>query len=169
MAGEGQGCPRWKRDMMMMMICILCHAKFQHFKLLISHMRFICFRFNLPTSWLESREQCLSGKQYYYVIYFSWNLRTSCCITLYSSGKLQYEDFKMLGCQSEDKFILVFVRIPPRPTTEYVNFFKPFYFLAGDHLVVPIGASHISSWLQEIQSREWEEREQTNKRTIHLG
>ena len=28
--------------------------------------------------------------------------------------------------------------------------------------MVPIGASHISSWLQEIQSREWEEREQTN-------
>ena len=26
----------------------------------------------------------------------------------------------------------------------YINFFKPFHFLAGDHLVVPIGASHIS-------------------------
>ena len=51
----------------------------------------------------------------------------------------------------------------------YVNFFKPFHFLAGDQLVVPIGASHISSWQQEIQSRELEEREQTNKRTICLG
>ena len=28
---------------------------------------------------------------------------------------------------------------------EYVNFFKPFHFSAGDQLVVPIGASHISS------------------------
>ena len=36
------------------------------------------------------------------------------------------------------------VTIPPRPT-EYVNFFEPFHFLAGDQLVVPIGASHISS------------------------
>ena len=42
-------------------------------------------------------------------------------------------------------------------------------FLAGDHPVVSIGASHISLRLQEIQSREWEEREQTNKRTICLG
>ena len=41
------------------------------------------------------------------------------------------------------------VTIPPLPP-EYVNFFEPFHFLAGDHLVVPIGASHISSWLQEI-------------------
>ena len=34
-----------------------------------------------------------------------------------------------------------------------------------NHLVVPIGVSHISSWLQEIQSREWEKRTK-NKRTI---
>ena len=31
------------------------------------------------------------------------------------------------------------------PTPEYVNFFKPFHFLAGDQLVVPIRVSHISS------------------------
>ena len=31
--------------------------------------------------------------------------------------------------------------------------------------MVPIGVSHISSWLQEIQSREWEERTKS-KRTI---
>ena len=35
-------------------------------------------------------------------------------------------------------------------------------FLAGDHLVVPMGASHISLPQQEIQSREWEKKEQTN-------
>ena len=35
-------------------------------------------------------------------------------------------------------------------------------FLAGDQQVVPIGASHISLPLQEIQSREWEKKEQTN-------
>ena len=49
------------------------------------------------------------------------------------------------------------VTIPPRPP-EYINFFKPFLFTASDQLVVLIGALHISSWLQEIQSREWEER-----------
>ena len=51
--------------------------------------------------------------------------------------------------------------IPPR-SPEYVNFFEPFHFLAGDQLVVPIGVSHISLRQQEIQSREWEGREQTN-------
>ena len=37
--------------------------------------------------------------------------------------------------------------------------------MAGDQLVVPIGASHISLRLQEIQSREREKKkkEQTNK------
>ena len=46
---------------------------------------------------------------------------------------------------------------------QYVNFFETIsIFLAGDQLVLLIGVSHISSWLQEIQSREWEEREQTN-------
>ena len=34
------------------------------------------------------------------------------------------------------------------------------------HLVVPIGVSHISLWLQEILSREWKKKEQMNKRTI---
>ena len=47
--------------------------------------------------------------------------------------------------------------------SRHINFFEPFHFLAGDQRVVPIGVSHISLWLQEIQSREWEEREQTNK------
>ena len=51
--------------------------------------------------------------------------------------------------------------LPPRPP-RYINFFEPFHFLAGDQLVVPIGASHISLRLQEIQSREWEKKEQTN-------
>ena len=52
---------------------------------------------------------------------------------------------------------------PPWPP-RYVNHFEPFHFFtAGDQLVVPIGASHISLPLQEIQSREREEREQTNK------
>ena len=29
--------------------------------------------------------------------------------------------------------------------SQHINFFKPFRFLAGDELVVPIGVSHISS------------------------
>ena len=47
---------------------------------------------------------------------------------------------------------------------EYINFFETISILAGNHLVVPIGASHISLWPQEIQSREWEKKnkEQTN-------
>ena len=53
------------------------------------------------------------------------------------------------------------VTLPPRPPC-YINFFEPFHFLAVDQLVVPIGASHISLRLQGIQSREREEREQTN-------
>ena len=58
---------------------------------------------------------------------------------------------------------IISVTLPPRPT-RYINFFEPFQFsTAGDQLVVPIGASHISLPLQEIQSREWKEREQTNK------
>ena len=49
--------------------------------------------------------------------------------------------------------------------TEYIIFFKPFQSWPVNHLVVPIGVSHISLWLQEIQSREWEKRTK-NKRTI---
>ena len=52
--------------------------------------------------------------------------------------------------------------LPPRPP-RYINFFELFLFTASDQLVVPIGASHISLPLQEIQSREWEKKkEQTN-------
>ena len=50
----------------------------------------------------------------------------------------------------------------PHVTSTSLNHFTSW---PGDQLVVPIGASHISSWLQEIQSREWEERTK-NKRTI---
>ena len=44
--------------------------------------------------------------------------------------------------------------------------FKPFHFFtAGDQLVVPIGVTHISLPLHQIQSREQEKKkEQTNKR-----
>ena len=43
------------------------------------------------------------------------------------------------------------------------HFFEPFHFTAGDQLVVPIGALHISLPQQEIQSSEWEKKkEQTN-------
>ena len=57
------------------------------------------------------------------------------------------------------------VTLPSRPP-RYINVFELFHFLAGDQLVVPIGASHISLRLQEIQSREWEIK---NKRNICLG
>ena len=51
--------------------------------------------------------------------------------------------------------------IPPRPP-RIRQLLQTISILAGDQLAVPIGASHISSWLQEIQSKEWEEREQMN-------
>ena len=57
------------------------------------------------------------------------------------------------------------VTLAPRPP-RYINFFEPFHFTADDQLLVPIGISHISLRLQEIQSREWEKK---NKRTICLG
>ena len=50
----------------------------------------------------------------------------------------------------------------PLGPQHYINFFELFHFTAGDQLVVPIGVSHISLPLQEIQSREWEKKEQTN-------
>ena len=37
------------------------------------------------------------------------------------------------------------VKIPSRPPPRHINFFEPFHFLAGDQLVVLIGASHVSS------------------------
>ena len=50
----------------------------------------------------------------------------------------------------------------PPVTSTSLNHFKSW---PVNHLVVPIGVSHISSWLQEIQSREWEKRTK-NKLTI---
>ena len=55
----------------------------------------------------------------------------------------------------------------PLQPPHYINFFEPFHFFtAGDQLVVPIGVTHISLLLHQIQSREQEKKEQTNK---HLG
>ena len=74
-------------------------------------------------------------------------------------------DIKITVCFSKtnvrDETGMTTVTIPPRPP-RHINFSKPFHFLAGDHLVVPIGVSHISLWPQEIQSSEWEKKEQTN-------
>ena len=53
------------------------------------------------------------------------------------------------------------VTIPLRPPPLH-QLFRTISILASDHLVVPIGVSHISSRLQEIRSREWEKK---NKRT----
>ena len=41
----------------------------------------------------------------------------------------------------------------------YVNLLEPFPFLAGDQLVAPIGVTHISLPLHQIQSREQEKKE----------
>ena len=52
--------------------------------------------------------------------------------------------------------------LPPRPP-RYINFFEPFHFTAGDQLVVPIRASHISLPLQEYNRGSGGKKEQTNK------
>ena len=55
---------------------------------------------------------------------------------------------------------------PPQPKIRQPSL-QPFrFFTAGDQPVVPIGVTHISLPLHQIQSREQEKKEQTNK---HLG
>ena len=65
------------------------------------------------------------------------------------------------------KYINDIVTLPPR-SPRYINFFEPFHFTAGDQLVIPKGASHISLPLQEIQSREWEKKKQNKKQTNNM-
>ena len=64
--------------------------------------------------------------------------------------------------QDDDEIVTIFLR-PHPPNTSTSS--KQFQSWPVIRLVVPIGVSHISSWLQEIQSKEWEERTK-NKRTI---
>ena len=52
------------------------------------------------------------------------------------------EDFKFT--KSQEKINHVVCDDTPS-ALRYIIFFEPFYFLAGDQLVVPIGVSHISS------------------------
>ena len=59
------------------------------------------------------------------------------------------------------------VTLPPSALT--LHYFEPFQFTAGDQLMVPIGASHISLPLQEIQSREWgKKKNNTNNTSLRL-
>ena len=56
------------------------------------------------------------------------------------------------------------VAIPP----PYINFFKPFHFLASDHLVVLIGVSHISLWHKKYNQGSGR-KEQRTKEQYELG
>ena len=78
-----------------------------HLKSLISCMCFVCFRFCQLFSNLESFGHYLWGKQDHDAIYSSRNLKMICCTAWHSCQKLQYEDFSMIRCQSEDRFILM--------------------------------------------------------------
>ena len=62
-----------------------------HFKLMILLMYFICFRFCLLCSKLDSVEQCLWRKQHHDAIHSSRNLKTACCAAWHSCQKLQYK------------------------------------------------------------------------------
>ena len=54
-------------------------ANYHHFRLLISRMCVVCFRFCLLCSKLESVEHCLCGKQNHDAVHSSRNLETACC------------------------------------------------------------------------------------------
>ena len=76
-----------------------------HLKLLILCMNFVCVRFCLLSSKLESVRQCRKQDQdtiYQDTIYSSRNLKTTCCIAWHSHWKHQSKDFKVFGGQSED-------------------------------------------------------------------
>ena len=60
------------------------------------------------------------------------------------------------------------VTLPPRPIIRQ-PYLQPFHFFtAGDQLVVPIGVTHISLPLHQIQSRKREER-RTNEQTLGVN
>ena len=69
---------------------------------------FIGHHQGLPS--LESVGQCLRGKQYQNAIHFSKNLLTAYCTAYHSHWKIQNEDFRMFGCQSEDRFIFLIMK-----------------------------------------------------------
>ena len=75
-------------------------------------MHFICFRFCLLCCKLDSVGHYVCGKQHYDAIPFSRNLEMACCTTSHSCWKCQYKDFRVLGCQSEDRFIFIKTKHP---------------------------------------------------------
>ena len=77
---------------------------------IIFHMHFICFRFCLMCSKLNSIGVCLWGKQHHNAIYFTRNLEIAWCTVRHSCSKLQYEDFRVFGCQSKGRFIFMFMK-----------------------------------------------------------
>ena len=83
-----------------------CH----HFKLLISHIRFIWFKFCLLWSKLVTVEHCLWDKQHHDTIHSSKNLETVCCTNWHPLWKCQHEDFTVFRCQSKDWFIFILMK-----------------------------------------------------------
>ena len=79
-----------------------CH----YFKLSISRLLYLN-QFYLLCSKLESVGHCLWGKQYNDAIHFSKNFKMACCD---SRRKFQNKYFSVLGCQSEDRFIFMFMK-----------------------------------------------------------
>ena len=49
----------------------------------------------------------------------------------------------------------------------YIDFFKPFHFLAGDYLVVPIGSSHISLRHKKYNLGSGRKEQKTNEQYGH--
>ena len=55
---------------------------------------------------LESVGNCEESS----IMILSRNLETACCISRHSLQNLQYEVFRVFGCQSEDKFIFILMK-----------------------------------------------------------
>ena len=67
---------------------------------------------------------------------------------------------------AETQSVYSTVTIPPLPPPEYINFFETISIFADDHLVVPIGASHIS--LRHKKYNQGSERKRTNEQTKNI-
>ena len=109
-----------------------CWLNCHHCKLLISRMRFVCFRFCLLCSKVESVER------YYDAIHSSRNLETTCCTNCHSCWKRQSEDFPVFGYQSKDRFIYLLMKTKYSGhimvfgvDTRGGNVMPPFIFLHG--------------------------------------
>ena len=83
----------------------VCLVNWHYLKIFFLCMCSVCFRFCLLHSKLESLWHCLWEKQGHNAIHSSRNLEMSCCTTWLLHRKLQYVDFSLFSCQSENSAV----------------------------------------------------------------